>query len=491
MTGAPATRYAKSGDLNIAYQVVGDGPRDLVFVPGFVSHLDLQWADPAVAAFLERLASFARLIIFDKRGTGLSDPAPGFPTLEERMDDLRAVMDAAGSGRASIFGYSEGGLMSVLYAATYPERMEALVLFGTYAGANPADPGWSRIRATIDRWGEGDTLAVLAPTIARGEIERRLRGLFERAAASPGMVRALVDAVAVMDITAVLPAVRARTLVLHRTEDVVPLKWGRAVADGIPGARFVELPGRDHMPWVGNADSVVDEIEQFVTGVRHGPPSGRVLATLLFTDIVGSTERAAKLGDMRWRELLGAHGELVRREVARYGGREIDSAGDGFLSLFDGPTRAIRCAQALIEGVRAHGLEIRAGVHTGECELVGESVRGLAVHIGARVAAAAGAGEVLVSSTVRDLAIGSRIGFADRGVHTLKGVPGEWRLYSATEAESSFANISGEIRRLDAVDRVMTGFVRRAPLLSRQLVRLTRRQPNRSETAKGALEETT
>jgi len=472
----PATRYAQSDGLNIAYQVVGDGPIDLVFVPGFVSHLDLQWGDPAIAAFLERLASFARLIIFDKRGTGLSDPAPRPPTLEERMHDVSAVMDAVGSEHAALFGYSEGGMMSMLFAATYPERTDALVLYGAYADPDATNDGWRRIRAAIDSWGEGSTLAVLAPSLADGAIQQRLRGLFERAAASPGMARSLVDSASQMDVTDVLPSIRVQTLLVHRRDDVLPIKWSREIASRIPGARLVEQPGSDHMPWVGDADAVLDEIEDFLTGARHGPPPDRVLATVLFTDIVGSTELAARLGDERWRQQLEAHYSMFRHELDRYGGQEIADTGDGFESIFNGPTSAIRCAQAVSRAAPEHGIEIRCGVHTGECERAGSRMRGLAVHVGARIAAVAAPGEILVSRTVVDLAVGSRIAFVDRGEHVLKGVPGEWQLFAVDEKESGTEPYITDSRKVGTIDRGMTEFVRRAPVVTQRFVRLTRRQ---------------
>ncbi len=479
----PRTRYAKSDGVSVAYQVVGDGPFDLVFVPGFISHLDLQWGDPAVASFLKRLASFSRLIVFDKRGTGLSDPVSEVPTLEKRMDDVRAIMDAAGSERAALFGFSEGGPMSILFSATYPERTEALVLYGTYARGTgdpghpwgPSSAAWAKVRQGLEPWGEGRTLQILAPSIAGGELQRRLRGLYERAAASPAMARALIDAVAQMDVTHVLPMIRVRTLVIHRSEDFIPVEGGRYIAEEIKGARYVELPGPDHLPWVGDAEAILDEVEEFLTGARHGPEPDRMLATVLFTDVVGSTERAAALGDRRWRELLDAHHALVRGELERFRGREINTAGDSFLATFDGPTRAIRCAEAIAEEVRTLGIEIRAGLHTGECELSGEQVRGLALHVGARIAAQAGPGEILISSTVRDLVVGSGIEFADRGIHALKGVPGEWRLFAVARPRPGTEAGSPDMARgLGLVDRALMSFVRRAPALARRLVALTR-----------------
>jgi pimeloyl-ACP methyl ester carboxylesterase len=433
---APETHYAKSGDVNIAYQVVGEGPLDLVLVPGFVSHLENDWDEPRSAHFLERLASFSRLIRFDKRGTGLSDRPGGLPDLETRMDDVRAVMDAVGSERAALFGYSEGGPMCCLFAATYPDRTTALALYGTYAKrADPDDDyPWAATeehrRAYADQvereWGFESDLGTMAPN-ADAALTAWWRAR-ARASASPGAARALLLMNSLIDVRHVLPTIRVPTLVLHRSGDRdSQLEEGRYIANHIPGARFVELAGEDHIPWI-DADQVVDEVEEFLTGVRRGPEHDRVLATVLLTDIVGSSERAAELGDRRWRELLEAHHAVVRSELARWRGQEVDTAGDGFFAIFDGPARAIRCACAVRDGLHALGLEIRAGLHTGECEVIGGKVGGIAVHTGARVAAQAAPGEVLVSGTVRDLIAGSGIELEDRGVRALKGIPGEWQL---------------------------------------------------------------
>lgn len=445
----PQTRYAKSGEVNIAYQVVGDGPFDLVFVPGFISHLDLQWADPRIARFLEKLASFSRLIMFDKRGTGLSDPVAGPAPLEDRMDDVRAVMDAAGSERAALFGLSEGGAMSVLFAATYPERTHALLLCGTFPNGTPDpddNPGGQRwvdgvqsVRAATEHWGEGRTLAHMAPS-ADSESDRIGRGIFERSAASPQMARTLIDMVLETDVRDLLPTLRVPTLVLHRAEEFVPVECARYMADRIPGARLVVLPGMDHIPFYGDADGYAEEIEEFLTGARQAPVSDRILTTVMFTDIVGSTERAAALGDARWRELLGRHDELMRAELERHRGREVKTMGDGVLATFDGPARGIRCARAIADQVRSLDIELRAGLHTGECELIGDDIGGMAVNIGARIGALAGADEVIVSSTVKDLVVGSGISFSDRGPRELKGVPGEWRLFAVDQVEAPASN---------------------------------------------------
>jgi len=438
----PATRYTKSGDLSIAYQVYGDGPIDLAYVPGWVSNIELMWEEPNYARFLERLGSFSRLITFDKRGTGLSDRLPNaaMPTLEERMDDLRAVLDAVGSERVVLFGHSEGGNMSALFSATYPERTAALVTFGVFAARvwSPEYPWAPRVEereqeiAELERtWGDEMDLKALAPTAAGDPVFQRRLATYLRHGASPGGAIALLRMNTLIDIREVLPTIRVPTLVIHRTDDrEAHVEEGRWIAERVPGAKFVELPGADHLPWVGDADAVVAEIEEFVTGRRPVPEPDRVLATILFTDVVGSTKRAAEEGDSRWTSRLSEHNRLVRREIERFEGREIDAAGDGFLAIFGGPIRAIRCAFAAMEAVRPLGLDLRAGVHTGEIELMNGGVGGLGVHLGARVAGAASAGEVLVSRTVTDLVAGSGLTFEDRGLHELKGVPGEWRLFA-------------------------------------------------------------
>lgn len=435
----PKTRYAKSGDVHIAYQVVGEGPLDLVFVPGFVSHLEFDWEMPGIASFHQRLASFSRLIRFDKRGTGLSDRPPGVPTLEQRMDDVRAVMDAVGSERAALFGVSEGGPMSLLFAATYPQRTSALVLYGSYARrAWAPDHPFGKTEAEMDRvlgalerdWGGAAGIDIWVPSKLGDERFTQLRASYLRLAASPGAAVAIIRMNMEIDVRHILPTIRIPALIIHRTGDrLTHVEQARYMAEHIAGARLVELPGIDHTPYV-ESDPILDEAEEFLTGVRHRAETDRVLATVLFTDIVGSTERAAQLGDRRWRELLSSHHALVRKELARFRGREIDTAGDGFLATFDGPARAIRCALAISDVVRQLGIEVRAGLHTGECEVMGEKLGGIAVHIGARVAAMAKPGEVLASSTVKDLVAGSGIEFEDRGMHSLKGIPGEWHLFA-------------------------------------------------------------
>ena len=435
------TRYAKSGDVHIAYQVVGDAPRDLVLVPGWVSNIEVFWEDATVAKFLERLASFSRLIVFDKRGTGLSDRVAEIPNLETRMDDVRAVMDAVGSEHATLCGYSEAGPMCALFAATYPARTSALVLVGSYARLRAAaDHPWGRSPDDLQRWLErcerewGGPVAFdqRAPTLAGDEHARRWWARFLRMSASPAAALAVIRMNYDIDIRHVLPAVRVPTLVLHSAGDrAIDVRFGRSLAEQIHGARYVELPGIDHLPWGSDGDAILDEIEEFLTGVQHVPESDRVLATVLFTDIVGATEKAATLGDRRWRELITQHHALVRQQLQRFRGREIDTAGDGFLAAFDGPARAVRCACAVGDAVRPLGVRVRAGLHTGECEVIGDKLGGLAVHIGARVASLAAPEEILVSSTVKDLVAGSGLRFQDRGVHNLRGVPGDWRLFAA------------------------------------------------------------
>jgi class 3 adenylate cyclase len=436
------TRYARSGDVSIAYQVVGEGPFDLVYVPGWVSNVELMWDEPDYTAFLERLASFSRLIIFDKRGTGLSDPVPldRLPTLEQRMDDVRAVMDAVGSDRAALLGHSEGGNMCVLFSATYPDRTTALVLVGCYAKRIRSDDyPWAptvedrarEIEQTEATWGSPEAFRELAPSKANDEAFERWVGRYLRQSASPKAAAALLRMNTQIDVREVLPAIRVPTILIYRTDDAdVHVDEGRYIAERIPGARFVEVPGADHSMWTGDATAILDEIEEFLTGVRRGPEPDRVLATVLFTDVVGSTELATRLGDRAWRDLLGRHHAAVRRELGRWRGREVDTAGDGFLATFDGPARAIRCAAAAVDAIRGFGMEIRAGVHTGEVEVSNGDLRGIAVHIGSRVAGLAGPGEVLVSRTVADLVAGSGIVLAERGEHELKGVSGTWLVYA-------------------------------------------------------------
>jgi pimeloyl-ACP methyl ester carboxylesterase len=442
---APQTRYAKSGDVHIAYQVWGDGPSDLVFFPGFVSHLEYAWEEPSVARFLNRLGSFARVIAFDKRGTGLSDRVD-ISGLERRMDDVRAVMGAAGSERAALLGISEGGALATVFAATYPEHTSTLVLYGSFARLLDDDDypfGLSAERLTSfadhleAQWGTGVSLGAWAPSARDDARLRHWWAEFQRLAASPGAAVAFIRTFGEVDARDVLPAISVPTLVIHRTDDrMVTIPHARYLSEHIPGARLVELPGADHLFFVGDQDAILDAIEEFVTGSRAVIKPDRLLATVLFTDIVGSTARAADLGDRKWRDLLEAWRVRVRRLLEHYRGREVNTTGDGFLATFDGPERAIQCATAITRESPPIGVEVRTGLHTGLCEILGEDVGGIAVHIAARVVAEADPGEVLVSSTVKDLVAGSGIAFADRGLHALKGVPDEWRLFGLTNARS-------------------------------------------------------
>jgi class 3 adenylate cyclase len=441
----PETRYARSGEYSIAYQVVGEGDLDLVYVPGLASHLELFWEAPAYSRFLHRLASFSRLILIDRLGTGLSDrlPPDQASTYEQRMDDIRAVMDAVDSERPALLGWSEGATLCAICAATYPERVSALVMYGGIPRLLAADDYAFGVPATLmddfmgmlpERWGrDGDLLKLWAPSVGDSKPEREWFTRFGRLATSPGAIVALMRMIMETDIREVLPTIQVPTLVIHRTEDtLVSVEHSRFMAERIPNARLAELPGKDHLWFFGDQDAIVDEVEEFLTGARSAPEPDRVLATVLFTDIVSSTERAAALGDSRWRELLERHETVVRRELERHRGREVKTTGDGFLATFDGPARGIRCATAIADAVRPLGIEIRAGLHTGELETMNGDVGGIAVHTGARVSAEAGPGEVLVSGTVKDLVAGSGIEFEDRGDHELKGVPGEWRLYAVT-----------------------------------------------------------
>ncbi|HEU5207131.1 MAG TPA: adenylate/guanylate cyclase domain-containing protein [Gaiellaceae bacterium] len=438
------TRYAKSGDLRIAYQILGDGPIDLLFAPGYLSHLEQNQWWPAYRAFFDRMASFSRLLVFDRRGTGLSDRILTLGSFEELMDDIAAVLDASGSERAALFGGAEGGPMCALFAATYPERTSALVLGASYARRRWApDYPWGLDDETQqrildgyeERWGRvGFGSHSIAPSLVDDERFQDWYAQAQRFSGTPASAQAWFRITMEIDIRGVLPAIRVPTLVIHRAGDrVIPVESGRYLAEHIPGARYAEVPGDDHFPFVGDVDSLVDEVEEFLTGTRPERERNRVLATVLFTDIVDSTRRAAELGDRRWTELLAEHHRRAQEELERHRGTIVRIEGDGTLSTFDGPARAVGCAHALRESVRALGLEIRAGLHTGEVELAATGVEGIAVHIGARIAALGAPGEVLVSSTVKDLVVGSGLEFADRGVYELKGVPGEWRLYSVAD----------------------------------------------------------
>lgn len=436
---SPETQFARAGDVSIAYQVVGDGDIDLVLVPQWLSNIEQYWDHSASAHFLRRLGAFSRLIMFDKRGTGLSDPAPATQTLEERMDDVLAVLDAVGSERAVLFGASEGGPMATLFAATYPERCISLILYGTpprwlraddYPEGRPAEVAAAYGRAWIDGWGSGASLAVLAPSLAGDDRFRRWWGRFERNSVRPSLVGPIIEQINAMDVRAILPAVRVPTLVLHRRGDrLVDAANARYLAAHIPDAKLVELEGDDHIYFAGDADALLDEIEEFVTGSRGAYDADQVLATVMFTDIVASTARAAELGDRRWQELISDHDRVTKSRVADYRGRMIRTTGDGAFAAFDGPARAIRCALAVVEAAHGLSLDVRAGVHTGECQLAGDDLAGVTVHIGARIADLAQPNQVVVSGTVRDLVVGSNLAFDYLGSESLQGVPGEWRLF--------------------------------------------------------------
>ncbi|HWK18133.1 MAG TPA: adenylate/guanylate cyclase domain-containing protein [Solirubrobacteraceae bacterium] len=435
---APATRYARSGEIHIAYQVVGEGPIDLLFVPSWISQVEHYWEEPVVARYFNRMASFSRLIMFDRRGSGLSDPVLAPPTLEEQMDDVVAVLDAAGSERAAVFAQLEGGAMAAMFAATHPERTGGLILYEAMPRMSWApDYDWplrSDEREAYVRngvWGDGSRILGIAPHAAENDRLRRWFAKLERLAASPGTAARLMRWNGEIDVRAVLPTIQAPTLVLHRTGDkFIDVRHSRYLAEHIPGARYVELPGSDALSFGPESERLLDEVEQFLTGARKLPDPERILATVMFSDIVESTRRAAELGDRTWRQLLETLEEVVAGELDRFRGRAIKTMGDGFLATFDGPARAIRCAVAIREEMAEFGLDVRSGLHTGEIEVMGADVGGIAVHIGARVGAISGPGEVLVSGTVKDLVVGSGIGFEDRGEHELKGVPGRWRLFA-------------------------------------------------------------
>ncbi len=439
MADISETRYAKSGDLSVAYQVIGDGPRDLIFVPGIISHVEFFHELPGYTEFLEGLASFARVVVLDKRGNGLSDRVMGASSLEDRMDDIRAVMDAVGSKQATLFGVSEGGPISLLFAATYPARVDSIVLYETfvcYGGVPGHTDVWEHdahrefTDFMLERYGTGWSLLGFGTSRIEDPRTVTLWGQAERLSNSPGGVRAMYEALLETDVHAALPSVQAPCLVVHGTTMSMFEQQSRYLAEHLPNARLVTLDGVDHFPWFADVDKVVSEVEEFVTGTRSAVADERVLATLLFTDIVGSTEQAATMGDRRWHEVIENYYGLIRRCVERFRGHEVSTEGDGFIARFEGPARAVSCARAIREGVQGLGVEIRAGVHTGEIELRGDEVTGLAVHIGARVVALAEPSEVLVSRTVKDLVVGSGIDFSDRGTHELKGVPDTWQLYA-------------------------------------------------------------
>jgi class 3 adenylate cyclase/pimeloyl-ACP methyl ester carboxylesterase len=483
----PRTQVVESAGCSIAYQVIGDGP-DLLFVPGLVSHLDLQWSDPWFAGALRRLASFSRLIIFDHRGVGLSDPVLGIPRLQERVDDMRAVLDAVGSERATLLGHCNGGPASVVFAATYPKRVSSMVLCASFAKGRPdaAHPGalpseaLARAKDVVDHWGEGRTRMLHTSSVASGAWQKRMYASFERAAVSPGMAQAGLASTLEIDVTDVLPLVRTPTLVMHSTDDFMTVAAARYIADHIPEARFVEIAGPDHMPFAGaRSGEWIDAIEQFITGRHSRHRDDQRMVSILFTDLVGSTEQAARLGDPAWRDLMDHHDAVVGDQLERFDGRRVKSTGDGVLAVFDGPERAVRAATTIRELVGELRLEVRAGLHTGRCQLTGDDVIGLNVNIAARIADLARPGELLVSDVVRKLTAGTTLEFRSRGTHVLKGVPGQWQLFAASSDDTSSEFPSGWAsndkpagRALGLGDRMMLHVTRVTPWLIRAATRL-------------------
>jgi pimeloyl-ACP methyl ester carboxylesterase len=521
------TAYARCGDLSLAYQVFGDGPVELVFVGPMVSHVELFWAMPEYKAFFEQLATFCRVALFDKGGVGLSDPVAKVRTLDDRAAEIEAIIDVVGFEKAAVFGMSEGGPASIVFAAKRPERTRALLLYGSYpfmaTGWDDMDRGPAELRARLKSladedeisdeylpsmeqiarlhemgraaclaWGSGATAKCMFPSLR----SIRQLAMFERMSASPGMVRATIESVFRIDVRPILPTITTPTLVIHARDEPMPVQCGRYLADHIPGARLLEVDGADHAPWFTDPDRILTEIEEFLTG-SHAPPaqSHRALRTVLFTDMVASTERAAATGDERWRAVLQRFGEMTAELVARFGGTVVKSTGDGHLATFDGPTQAIRCAEALRTDAETLGIEIRAAIHTGECELMGTDIGGLAVHIAARILGQAGAGDILVSRTVRDLVVGSGTGFEDRGSVELRGVPGTWQLLAverdgphagSAEAELAATPTPGAQATMRPSDRAVAAMARRTPWILRGMARLvpaTGRRPAAAEVS--------
>ncbi|AGB22089.1 putative hydrolase or acyltransferase of alpha/beta superfamily [Mycobacterium sp. JS623] len=515
------TLYATCGDLSIAYQLFGEGPVELVVAGSFVSHIELFWTMPEFEAFFEQLGTFCRVVMFDKAGVGLSDPVPQVRTLDDRAAEIEAVMDAVGFQHAVLFGISEGGPAAMVFAATRPERTRALILAGTFAytgftGWDDVDRDAAEVRARAvaglgeaytpsteqtarfqefgrairSAWGSGEALRCLLPSVKSG----RQLGMLERMSASPGMARATAESAFRIDVRPVLPAITAPSLVLHATHDFVPVQGGRYLADHIPGARMIEVDGNDHAPWFTHPDEIMSAIEEFLTGSHLAPPqSHRALRTVLFTDIVASTQRAAATGDERWRALLHRLSEITAELTERFGGTVVKGTGDGHLMTFEGPTQAIRCAEALRGDAEKLGIEIRAGIHTGECELLDADIGGIAVHIAARILGQAGAGEILVSRTVRDLVVGSGTGFEDRGTVELRGVPGSWQLLAVdrhgAQSESAEAQLAalptpGPRTAMRRSDRAVGVIARRSPWMLRTVARLS--SPGRTPTGASA-----
>jgi len=476
------TKYAEAGDVDIAYRVFGEGPMNLVIVPGIFSHLDLFFTFDIFCDFMARFGEFARVVTFDKRGTGLSDPTPGANENDDRMDDIRAVMDATEMESAAIVGISEGGSLALMFAATHPKRTRAVVMCGSFCRVPPG----SRLEKVLEKgaaeWGSGALTIALSPGLERSSLlVRRSIGFMERASASPRMAQALGEFVKTIDTRPVLAAVQAPVLAVHRRDEAVDIDLAQEVVDGVPDGRLVALEGDDHLPWVGNAGEYVDAIEEFLTGTKHRVEPERGLSTVLFTDIVSSTSRNAELGDDAWRHLLDRHNELVREALADHRGQEIKTIGDGFLSTFDGPARALRCAKTIVDSVEDLGIQVRAGLHTGEVELYPDGdIGGMAVNLGARIGAAAGSGEVLVSSTIKDLVFGSGFRFVPRGEHELKGVPGTWPLFALEGEGNSDGPALAADDHLGPVDKARVRLAQRSPRTSRAISRLIMRGADES-----------
>lgn len=473
----PQVRYANVGDGSIAYQTFGEGPSDLVVTPGFVSHLDLQWTMPSYFRFFEMLASFARVIVFDKRGTGLSDPTPTAIRFDQRADDILAVMDAAGSEKAVLMGLSEGGPLSILVAANHPERVQCLILYGTFASGNRiASDQLEAFDAAIEEWGSGLTARIFGTSDTESGLRRRLASVFERASASPGMARALVDSVKTANVSAVLPLLDMPSLVIHRRNDpFAPLEWGQELAERIPDSQMVVTEGSEHLPWFGDYASIAQAIADFLGTNEITTEGRRKVATIMFTDIVNSTVKAVDLGDEAWTELLEHHNMVMRDQLDMWRGEEVKTLGDGFLALFDSPARAVECGHSVMRHMAVLDLVLRAGIHTGEVEVMIDDVAGLSVHVAARIAAQAAPNEVLVSNSVRELCVGSPLDFHDRGTKSLKGLPGDWHLYSATERREEVIIDLREPKELTAADQLSLFLARRAPMALRTLAGLAAR----------------
>ena len=480
------TKYAQAaGGVDIAYRVFGSGPLNVVIVPGVISHLDLLFTIGVYRDFMERFCAFARVATFDKRGTGLSDPTPDVAELDERMDDIRAVMDATDMESAAIVGISEGGPLSLLFAATHPDRTRAVVLCGSSARLPAESQARAGLEPGVDAWGTGAFVLALSPGLQRsGMFVRRSVGFLERASATPHMARSLWNFMKTFDVRPILPSIQAPLLAVSRRDEIIG-DLAQEVVDGVPDGRLVILDGDDHLPWIGDPDEYVGPIREFLTGTKHEAEPDRGLATVLFTDIVSSTSRNAELGDEEWRRVLARHNSLVREALDEHRGREIKTIGDGFLSTFDGPARALRCAKAIVDGVEELGISVRAGLHTGEVELYPDGdIGGMAVNLGARIGAAANGGEVLVSSTIKDLVFGSGFRFEPRGEHELKGVPGSWPLYALEGERRPDGPAIAAIDQLGPYDRARVELAGRLPRTARIIARLVMRTADESVRAK-------